>query len=304
MSDFEKVKNLRQIITKAEEKINGNAYQLNFSLKVSCKIKKLTDVEFPEEAKLAEAFQNPKKPDNLYINHGQFIKDDGISHMISALKEKRNSNRALISLINQNDIIDSKDKPIPSFMSLQASIENHEELYITVYFRALEVSKFLKINLEELRSIINKIYEEFSDIKTVKLHIFSFRAYSDPDINPLIRPEIETLDQSTLLKILEKKLKERLIPLLVEKVQTRTTVVDDQSFSKILDILEDPNKNEDINTQVKSEYTKQILKKILKSSEILKELRAKDSHNPDIDELYHIYKNNIQELIDEIKKID
>jgi thymidylate synthase len=98
---------------------------------------------------LAKDYQNPVKPPSLYINHGEYITSDGIVHIINELKLKQTSNRALLSLINQEDIIGSGDNPIPSFMVLQFSLEG-EELYVTTYFRALEVANFLNVNLEEI----------------------------------------------------------------------------------------------------------------------------------------------------------
>jgi len=304
MNNYIEITNLEQIIEKAKKKIDPNQYILNFILQSQFTISILKNETFLHEASLAQDFQNPNRPEHLYINHGEYIKENGISHLISTLKEKENSNRALISLINQDNIIDSGDKPIPSFMSIQANIENHKDLYTTIHFRALEVSKFLKINLEEIRLIINEIYKEFIDLENVYLTIFAFRAYIKDSINPLIRPKLELLSESRLLKILEKKAKTKLIPLLEEKKSVDSTVVDDESFKNILRILNDVESNIDIPEHLKSKHTKGIVSSISEISDKIKDLRAKDSHNADIDSLYSAYKSKIEKLINEISTID
>jgi len=147
MNDFVAVTSLTDIISNAEVYIGTHPHILNFILQSKFNISILKNETFLAEAELARDFQNPVKPDSLDINHGEYIKENGVQHLIDELKKKKNSNRALISLINQEDIIESKDNPIPSFMVVQCYIEEHNKLYFTIYFRALEVSKFLKINL-------------------------------------------------------------------------------------------------------------------------------------------------------------
>jgi hypothetical protein len=303
MGTYEEVTSLNAIIEKSRSLIEEE-YQLNFNLQTRFNIGILTEETFPAEAKLAVEFQDPKKPDHLYINHGQHIQENGVTHLIEELKKKKNSNRALLSLINQKDIIDSNDDPIPSFMIVQCSIEEGNKLYFTFYFRALEVSKFLKINLEEMRIIISQIIEDFSDINEVYLNIFAFRAYIKDTINPLIRPKLELLTESQLLKKMEKTSKTELIPLLEEKKSTDSTIVDDESFNKMLRILNDADSNMDIPAQLKSVYTKTIIQKIIDTSNELKILRRKNSHDPAIEKSYTTYKTQIQELIDELAKID
>lgn len=304
MHNYQKITNQQEIISNAKEKIGDNPYILNFNLQSRFDISILEDETFPEEARLAQDFQNSSKPDALYINHGEYIKENGIEHLINMLKGNKNSNRALISLINQDDIIESADNPIPSFMVVQCSVEDNDTLYLTIYFRALEVSKFLKINLEEIRLIIQQIHKEFIDLKNVNLTIFAFRAYINDTINPLIRPELELLSESRLLKIMEKEAKAELVPLLEEKKSVDSTIVDDDSFKKILRIIDDEKVNIDIPAHLKSTYMKKIFSSIIEIGDAIKDLRAKDSHNPGIDTRYTDYKAKIEELINEIRKID
>jgi len=304
VSTAEEIKDLKEIIEKAKAYIGQEEFVLNFYLPVQFSPQLLEESAFHTQEKLARKFQAYPKPDDMYINHGEYIKDNGIDHMIKCLKEKRNSNRALISLIDQDDIIDSGDNPIPSFLILQTNIDNNK-LFLTVYFRALEISTFLKINLEEIRIIASKILQELDSlyqINQIELHIFAFRAYIKEDINTLIRPKIEMLDEATLLKKLEKKPHE-IASLLDEKIQTVSTIIDDNSFQKILNIIEDETKSEDLNDILKSPHFKTLVKKIIEKSNRLKGLREKDSHHKDFSQVYEEYRTLIEELINEIKKV-
>jgi len=155
------------------------------------------DVELVNTGELADVTDDAKKwandicPNSLHFNHGSFLKG-GMEHLISELKTKPSSNRALLSLISQEHVSSSGDKPIPSFMILQTSIDNGV-LYCTTYFRALEVGTFLRINIEEIRQRLCAVYSECQNYSKIRLVIFSFRAYHNSLMIPLKKPEFDLL---------------------------------------------------------------------------------------------------------------
>lgn len=302
MNSFIEKNSFEEIHSYALELLQGYPSKLNFSLQVSFPIDIVKKSEFLDVLLDAEDFQKVEKPAHLHINHGMFIKENGIQNLINELKNKKNSNRAIISLIHQDDIVGKGDNPIPSFMIIQAAIENNT-LFLTTYFRALEVSTFLRINLEEIRMILNQIHSNFDEIESVNLHIFAFRAYIQKDINPLKRARIELLKETEILKTLESPIKKDLIPLLQEKIRTKTTVVDDHSFHLILEILQNANVNDAIPELLKETYTTKIVQEIIYTSNEIKKVRSVNSHSTKIDELYATYSIQIQKLIDEIAKI-
>ena len=308
MGIYEEVAELSEIIEKSKSLIEGE-YQLNFNLQTKFNIEILTNETFLYEAKLAKDFQNSEKPDHLYINHGDFIKENGVRNLIEELKKKKNSNRALLSLINQEDIIDSNDEPIPSLMIVQCSIEEGNKLYFTFYFRALEVSKFLKINLEEMRIIINQIKEEFIDLREVYLDVFAFRAYINENINPLIKTKFEIIaDTDTgsaeLLTFLSSNPKTNFIPLLEEISQHNSTIVNSKPFELLLKLTMDSKFSGNLSDYITSISSQKIIQTIIEKSKEIKNLRERDSHNPKLETLYLDYQKYISELINEIAKID
>ena len=300
--EYELIAELEEISKKAKEKIATEQYLINFDLKFKFPTNLLSNC-MSSVYEDALNFQNPVCPEGLHMNHGEYIHKfgNGINNVIKQLKEKQASNRAIISLINQENIMESKDNPIPSFMILQFSIEHGTKLYVTTYFRALEVSKFLKINTEEIRQIIKKILDNFLSVDEVYLNIIAFRAYIDGSINPLKKTKIELLNQREFLRFLrvESNLDD-LIELLEEK-KLSSTVIEYESFQNILDWLQDPEYSSLIHTNLKKTLIIQILKEIIDILVHLKSLREKTSHNAEIDENQGKYKQKLEHLIREIR---
>jgi len=300
MSKYEKIEDFERIIELSKSNIMSGKYKINFNIKVNFDIK-LIENSLKDVNQLAIDFQNPKCPDNLYMNHGEYIhkKENGIDNVIKELKEKKTSNRAIISLINQEDIVGSGDNPIPSFMILQFSIENSNHLYVTAYFRALEVSKFLRINIEEIRIIIENVKTEIVDIDKVFLNIIAFRAYIKEDINPLQRAQLDLLTSQKIFAILKKKPKE-LVKLLEEK-KTSSTIIEYKSYQDIIEWMEDTDSADDIHKDIMKPIINKLFKDIVDISIEIEDIRTKSSHSHDIDSKQNNYKNKIDELIRELQ---
>jgi hypothetical protein len=297
--DFTCVESFEEIIGCALEqsKRDNLDYRLNFSLKVSFDISLASGPQLRDADDLASQWQAIDKPDNLYINHGQFIRVDGIPHVIEELR-KHSSNRALFSLISQDNIVGSGDNPIPSFLILQSAIES-DHLYVTTYFRALEVTQFLRINLEEIRQIVWKIWDEFRSLKRVNLHIFAFRAYANPEINTLQIAQIDSLDQATLLKLLEKN------PVhVVELFQSKrldSTVIDLRGLQNFHDILKDSLKSADLPQGLKKARIVILVERCLQAGGLLADSRKKASHDTNVAEQRSRYICLWKDLISELQ---
>jgi hypothetical protein len=304
--EFVKIEHLEEALAAARElvKQSGREYRLNFSLKVEIDISRIREPQLLDAQKLAEQFQATTAPPNLYFSHGQYITPgevgvDGIEHLIRELKHKDTSNRAIVSLISQRDIVGSGDNPIPSFMVIQCNVEDRV-LYVTAYFRALEVINFLPINLEELRLVINRIYAEFRRIESVKVHVFAFRAYCKEERNPLVKPDIELLDIADVLTLMRTDPK-KLAPLL-EQMRTDSTVVRDRPLRNIYEIVTSELKSKLVQDCFTRPYFKKLLEDCLESSSQLIELRRRESHHPDIDKLNQKYLGLLGQLVEEIRK--
>lgn len=197
---------------------------------------KLEAGKMPDVAEQAEQWRNPVPAADMYFSHGQYC-GDGLQHIIDELTHKPTSNRALYSLLAQKDISGSGDKPIPSFLTFQCSIEK-STLYCTASFRALEVSNFLKINLEEIRQNLVVIYGAFPAVETIHLHIFAFHAYvRTAAAAALRRPKIDVTPEAQLLRLMQKGDTQKLDELLGGLAQS-TTVISPDRLKALLGILQ------------------------------------------------------------------
>jgi len=203
-------------------------------------------------------WQKKNKPDDLIINHGEYIHKGhganlGIDFIIKELKLKNYGNRACYSLINMDDIIDSGDKVIPSFMILQFSFakESKDKLLVSAYFRALEVKKFLPINLTEICLNIQKISKQFPNIKKFELNIFAFRAQYIEDFNCLKHSKLDNLKATKMVTLLIKdktyiiealKDKQRI----VESVITKTGI---ENLKEAVEAIDEEDLKDKINLQ-------------------------------------------------------
>jgi len=217
-----------------EQTANKEAFNWNWTVDIPAldlERVKMTDVT-QEAAQWRQAIPAA----DMYFTHAEYY-GDGIQHIVDELRHKPTSNRALYSLLAQKDISKSGDDPIPSFLTFQCSIEN-DVLYCTATFRALEVSNFLRINLEEIRQNLVEICTKLPMIGKVRLHIFAFHAYvSSAPAVALRRPKIDVMFMPELL-ILMQDGKVRELDTLLEGVAQSTTAVSGQGLATLLGIFQ------------------------------------------------------------------
>jgi len=132
----------------------------------------------------AKRWQNKNAPLMLEFNHGQYMHEhsDPIKYLANELQRKATSNRAIVSLVSTKQIFGSEDGALPSFMLVQVGFDGktQETLFLTAYYRALEVTAFLPINVTELALISEQIADRITTISSIDVTIHAFRAHSDP----------------------------------------------------------------------------------------------------------------------------
>jgi len=229
---------LEALAAHAAAKTEKGQRHLNFFLAAELPASAIRDQPIADMTETAQKWREPEVPDSLIINHGKYI-GKGIEHIIKELHDKPSSNRALYSLISQKHIIGSEDNPIPSFMIFQCAIES-DILYCTVYFRALEVANFFRINLEEIRLNLCDILKGLSAAK-VRLSVLAFSAYSKPDQVPLEKCELDLMSSLKLMSLYNKN-PERISELLDQKAK-ESTIIDISGLKAIKESLAPEHKD-------------------------------------------------------------
>lgn len=286
------ISSLEEIVNHAEQEI-GELFKINYLMSYIISVADLKNKPLEDVTSEAELWAAREKPAELQINHGEFIQD-GLDHIIKELTYKKDSNRALFSLISQEHISGTGDTPIPSFMILQCTISNNR-LYCTAYFRALEVSKFLRVNLEEIRLKICKIHENLLDFEDVAITIFAFRAYVNKNINTLRIPKIDRIHPIELFQTLQENPRE-VARMLREKCQASTFILTD-SISHLIVAVQN----------WKTETHQKILinnnaKEAIDIANKLLNLRERSSHNPEIENLNRDLHEKINSIAQELDK--
>lgn len=284
---------LYQLHTEAVKELESGP-KYNWVLHFACDAQDLKKLEITDARAEAAKWRSETCPRDLYFTHAQFY-TDGVKHIIAELTKKPTSNRALYSLINQDDIRDSGDDPIPSFMSLQCQI-NGDVLYCACYFRAIEVSKFLKINLEEIRQTLVEIFDGVPNFKKVDLTIFAFRAYNDSDRLPLRRPELEVLYDDELQALLISSEPNHLKKLssMLRELHGAVTTASAEKLKTLKRILSNDNLKIQIGSK-KALFIDQLDAAIEETIKLI-ELRKRGSHGTAVDMATQAYQRAIEEL--------
>lgn len=227
----------------------GVINNLNFSLECSAD-KFLTDVNsaFSEYHIIAEKWLAPTLPSELYYNHAQYINScgDGVGYVISQLDRNATSSRAILSLINMKDVINSGDNHLPSLDVLQFGFrdESRKVLRLTVYLRALEVNHFLKINISEMAIIVEKVCAKFRSIKNIELNIIAFRAQYKQNFGCFVKADIDKMSSAVLTAKAAKQNVAEIVRLLRQKQGLSETVVHDEGVRLLRDAISAVRKEE------------------------------------------------------------
>ncbi|WP_417228253.1 hypothetical protein [Amphritea sp.] len=286
--DYKEVESFETIASDVRVEIPANEHCTNYIIAYKIDRENLQKNPMIDVAEEAKDWASEDRPKHLFFNHGEFRKG-GLKYISQELKKKPTSNRALYSLINQDDISNSGDEPIPSFMIFQCLFDEHEKtMNCTVYFRALEVSSFLRINLEEIRQNLLNIYEEGVDYHQIKLLIVVGRAYHSPEFIPLKRPKIDTLTAIKIFVMVTENLS-NFEPLLSEKANTQTVI----SYESLEHLKESLNQ-----AGVGNHLMISDLDKAIKLSKKLQKAREEHSHAERVSEL----NNELREILQALAK--
>lgn len=284
--DYGHTESLDAFVGQAVEDVKNAGFIHNLCIQVSFDKKLIQSDQLCSCEALAGLWQAPIHPKELYFNHGEYIGCNGIPYIIEELSRKPSSNRALYSLISQKHILklrnEDTDRPIPSFMVLQCGIDG-SRFYCTTYFRALEVSEFLKINVAEIKLVLSQVLREFSDVKEVVLTIFSFSAYATEGFNALQRPKLDWLEKEDLPGIFLKGPAE--IGRLLQEKARPSSVIEVTSLAALQRIIDNDQYKNSKNEGLNRGRIRNLLLEAISAGTALQDLRRRHSKHEEIDNL-------------------
>ena len=293
--NYKEIENLENIVDDISSVIPEGNSEFNTCMAYEFEIAVATNCELSDVTEDAKMWAAKECPPELYINHGTYIKD-GMDYIVKELKRKPSSNRALFSLMSQDDISNSEDDPIPSFMIFQTCIKSNT-LYCTSYFRALEVSTFLRINIEEIRLKIAEIYQKLPRFNKVKLVIFAFSAYHQSAISPLKKAKIDLMTSIDIYQLLQTT-PCNFYELLDEKAKDSTVIF----LQPLLYLQEALNKISEKPEKLNFNLAINLLKDVLKTGEQLKKCRTLNSRHDSVDNINNEFITHLKKLSKEFEK--
>jgi len=255
----------------------------------------------------ANMWQDKLRPKELHINHGEFIHRNGlngIDYIIQQLKNKPDGNRACVSLVDVEDIVKSdNDSPLPSFMILQFGFENmsYKKILAAAYFRALEVSRFLPVNLAEICNIIKCIRNSIPAIETFELNIYAFRAHYTENFNCLEKAELDIVDKIEITMAVCNKDLALIRKWLNSKYLDEASIICTEGLEELYKSLVLFNDKNGTDPKKYDKIFVEHVEKALNSMKDLKEMRKSTSHSSGISSTS---KNIRKELEKAIKVLD
>lgn len=226
------VAQLDEIVAQAQEECRAGAqYALTLASEFGTDLLRSSFVE-AHRAKAAD-WISADPPKSLYFSHGQFFRGKmGFQHVVDELRSKRNSRRAMLSLLSMDDIIGKGDDPIPAFILLQFSLDG-DTLMVAAYFRALEVCRFFPTNVGEIALHCDTLHTHFPGIQKIRLFVFAFRAYCEPEFSCLERAELDVQPAGTVAIAVVQNEHALLRHWLDDKRRFRSSVIDLEGLEEL-----------------------------------------------------------------------
>jgi hypothetical protein len=288
----------------------------NLRMHLNCKydvFKEDINKHFKEYIEQAQEWQADQVNEKWYFNHGVRMqcKDkgkykDGLDYIIKELMKKPLSSRAIIPLMNLDDVIDyasDDNKYLPSLINIQFAFgkKNPSTLFATIYMRSLEAANFLRINLCEVYNMCERITKELRDIEKIDLNIFAFRTVYKPHFGCFKKAELDRMGMertryNKLLSIIQKKNINEIVKLLEEKRNLGETKIIVNGISALKDAIEYEE-----NAKIYTPRVSELIEKLLDAINKLKDKRSNYSVN-EVDKEEKKVNKCLDELIEEFKK--
>lgn len=267
---------------------------------------------YPE---LAQLWEETEVPDNLYFNHGEYFCVEnsekksketvhGIQVIANQLKEKPTSNKAVLTTYSMDTVTRmlKGEEYLPSLLSVQFSqSEDKNTIYVHMYLRALEAGRFLKINICEVKWMLEQLeeYGVFSD--NVDIAISAFRVQKRDAFSCFLKADIDMKSEAELALDVYRGNIEDICQMLEEKKDASETITNANGIKSLCSAMKINNEKDPIH-----EYNPVVIEKLNKILEVyekLDKIHKKGSIKTQEEEQYEkeIHKG-IEKIVNELKK--
>lgn len=259
--------------------------------------------------KLAEMWEAIEVPQELYFNHGMYfripdVENDekadmhAIQQIARQLKAKPTGNSAVLATCSMATMVERmKGKEyIPSLLSIQfGQDKTGDTLYVHMYLRALEAERFLKINICEIKWLLERLKENNVLFKNVDIVISAFRVQSKKDFSCFLKTDIDVKSTIGLAFLVFHGEVSEICKMLEEKKDASETITNVSGLKRLYDAMKETAGDEKAYRYSESAIAK--LEEILDIYQRLDELHNRGSVKTEEEDRYE---REIREKIGEV----
>ena len=270
---------------------------------------------------LAEMWE-AREVDNevLYFNHGMYY-PSGVDYIIQELERKTTSSRAVLVTVNTQDILNSSpDALLPSLLSIQVGFDQGKNtLSVSMNLRALEASRFLKINICEILLIAQKIHERYP-FSQIEIVLSAFRVQIKEGFGCFLKAKLDTDKQLyeitarlACLRLVKSKRRianeiDPIINLIKDKQQRTETVIETigiQNLSNVVKTTIDMLQDSDVKSELNDiSSTIETLLKLLNQLKLQRERFSEQTDRMDsIEEQIQVQYNVLIDKFERLKEL-
>lgn len=263
---------------------------------------------------LAERWEDIKVPEYLYFNHGKYfkVKDEendgievhGIQFIVRQLKSKPTSNKAVLTTYGMDTVTKmlKGEEYLPSLLSIQFSQSSDgDTMYVHMYLRALEVGRFLKINICEIKWLLEQLREKNVLFNKVDIAISAFRVHKKEKFNCFIKADIDNMDEKKLTAYVNAGIVSKICQMLEEKIDASETITNVKGLEALCEAMKQSSEFPELH-----QYSPAVIDKLDKVLGVYAKLDAvhkRGSINTIEEELYEKeISAGINDVIAELKK--
>lgn len=205
-------------------------------------------------SELAKQWEDIKVPERLYFNHGMYFKvrDEehdgaevhGIQFVANQLKSKPTSNKAVLTTYGMDTVTKmlKGEEYLPSLLSIQFSQSSDANtMYVHMYLRALEAGRFLKINICEIKWLLEQLREKNVIFNRVDIAISAFRVQRKEKFTCFIKADIDNMDENKLNAYVYAGRVSEICQLLKEKIDAFETITNVEGLEALCDAMKQSN---------------------------------------------------------------
>lgn len=257
---------------------------------------------------LAELWEDINVPECLYFNHGKYFKVrgeenggadvHGIQFVVRQLKSKPTSNKAVLTTYSMDTVTKmlKGEEYLPSLLSIQFSQSSDgDTIYVHMYLRALEAGRFLKINICEIKWLLERLREKNVLFNKVDIAISAFRVQKREKFNCFLKADIDNMEEIKLAAYVNAGSVPKICQMLEEKIDASETITNVKGLEALCKTMKQSCELPELH-----QYSSTVIDKLDKVLGVYAQLDSIHKRKSTNSEEENLYEKEIREGINDV----